>query len=277
MERIVRVRSATLTRTFTFTPTGTPSVVVRNSAGTVVTTGSVSGATTTWTYTIPASSNPLLDTYTETWTAVAGGESQTFVDSIEVAGDTLFTLAEVRAIQALASTVTYPDADVLDKRTEVEQDIEQEAGVAFVPRYELETLDGSGGATVMLKRPRVRSIRSASISGTALSVDELAQLAVSTTGAVYRPAGWPCGLGNVVIGYEHGFDDAPRPIKSGALELAKIRLLGRNSPIDERATTFAAENGVSYGLVVAGRGGSRFGLPDLDAAIDRYSMATMVA
>jgi hypothetical protein len=94
MERIVKGRSATLTKTFSFTPTGNPTVAVTRIAdGTTVTTGSVSGSGTTWSYTIPASSNTLLDTYTETWTAVSGGASQTFVDYIEVAGGTLFTLS----------------------------------------------------------------------------------------------------------------------------------------------------------------------------------------
>src|SRR3954471_11104768 len=105
MERIVKGRSATLTKTFSFTPTGNPTVVVTRIAdGTTVTTGSVSGSGTTWSYTIPASSNTLLDTYTETWTAVSGGASQTFVDYIEVAGDALFTIAEASAIRLGTST-----------------------------------------------------------------------------------------------------------------------------------------------------------------------------
>src|SRR3954467_4379420 len=107
MERIVKGRSATLTKTFSFSPTGTPTVTVTRIAdGTAVTTGGVSGAGATWTYTIPSASNTLLDTYTETWTAVSGGSSQSFVDYIEVAGGTLFALDEAKAIKLGAGTDT---------------------------------------------------------------------------------------------------------------------------------------------------------------------------
>lgn len=256
---------------------GTVTLGITRADGTVlVAAGAVtSGATTApRTFNLTTTHTATLDRLTVTWTSTLKG---TLVSYVEVVGGFLFSLAEARALSVLANAATYPTADIADKRTEVEQDIEQEAGVAFVPRYELETLDGSGGATIMLKRPLVRTIRSASIGGTALSVGELAELAFSTTGAVYRAAGWTCGIGNVVIGYEHGFQDAPRPIKTGALDLAKMRLLGKNSPVDERATTFAAAEGGTYGLVVAGRGGSHFGLPDLDSAVDRYSLKVGIA
>jgi hypothetical protein len=273
VERIVRGRSATLTKTFTFTPTGTPSVVVTNSAGAAVTTGSVSGATTTWTYTIPATSNTLLDTYTATWTAVTGGENQTFTDTIEVAGDTLFTLAEFRSLVS----GTFTDDEIIDMRTTVEQELEQACGVAFVPRYALETLDGSGGRSLML-RPMLRVIRSASVDDSTFSVSDLAYLTLSTTGTIYSASRtWSAGTLNVVVGYEHGYPSVPLGIRRAALMLAKMWLVGNRSPIDDRAATFSATEGGTYSLVVPGRNGSHVGHPDVDAAIDRYSLRTGIA
>jgi hypothetical protein len=114
VDRIVVHRSATLTRTFAFTPTGSPTVALtRVSTGASVATGSMSGAGTTWTYTIPASSNTLLDTYVETITATSGGEAQTFTDYIDVAGDTLFDVADARALPPLNDATKYPDSTII--------------------------------------------------------------------------------------------------------------------------------------------------------------------
>lgn len=272
MQRIVRGRSATLTKTFTFTPTGTPSVVVTRSDLTAVTTGAVSGAGTTWTYTIPASSNTLLDTYTEKWTAVAGGEDQEFTDTIEVAGGVLFTVAEFNAISS-----GFTDAQIMEMRTTVEQEIEQACEVAFVPRYALETLSGSGGRDIML-RPVLRSIRSVTIDGTDFTPTELSYLSLGTTGSVYSASRvWDSGTNNILIGYEHGYEVPPAGIRRAALLLAKMWLVGNRSPIDDRASTFTATEGGTYSLVVPGRNGSVFGHPDVDSAVQRYSLGTGIA
>lgn len=285
MVRIVRNRSATLYKTFyadgvAADPTGTPTVtVVRASDGTTVTTGAVTDepGVGLWSVTIAATANTLLDTLTVTWSGVVNGVAQQYVDYVEVAGGTLFTLSEARAISALTSTTTYPNADVVEMRTAVEQAIEQACARAFVPRYERETLDGSGGATIMLKRPLVTAIRSVTISGTALTAGQLAALSITTAGGVYRSSGWTCGVGNVIVGYEHGSQEAPHEIRRAALMLAKMWLVTRASPTDDRATTFAAAEGGTYSLAVAGRGGSHFGMPDVDAAIDRYSLSVGIA
>jgi hypothetical protein len=268
MERIVKGRSATLTKTFSFTPTGNPTVAVTRLAdGSTVTTGSVSGTGTTWSYTIPASSNTLLDTYTETWTAVSGGASQTFVDYIEVAGGSLFTLDEAKAIKLGAGSDTlgargYTDGQIADTRTSVEQAIEAEYGSALVPRYERETLNGSVwvDTNLRVKWPNVRTVREASIAGTSvLSSVEIDGL----LGLYYSPT-WTVGRRNVIVGYEHGLDRPPERIKRGGLMLLKRWLV--EGPVDDRTTSMSNDDG-TFSLATPGRGGSIFGLPELDAAI----------
>jgi hypothetical protein len=273
MERIVKGRSATLTKTFTFTPTGTPTVVLtRVSDGTTVTTGGVSGATTTWTYTIPASSNTLLDTYTETWTAVSGGSSQSFVDYIQVAGGVLFQLDELKVLKTGGSSTigsTFTDAQVGDARTYAETELERECGeYGFVPRYNLETVNGENGGTVRLSGWPVRSIRSVTVtdpSGGTTTYSASQLTALRFQGAVVSNlAGWTAGYGNFTVGYEYGSDFPPPGASEAALILAKSRIV--RGPIDDRATQQATEYG-TINMATPGMFGSRYGLPAVDAFI----------
>jgi hypothetical protein len=274
VERIVVGRSATLTKTFSTAPTGTPTVAVTRSDGAAVTVGSVSGATTSWSYTIPASSNTLLDTYTETWTATIGGTAQTFVDYIEVVGDVIFTIAEFRALgTAYTNTTNYPDATVADMRTTVEQALEDACAVAFVPRYARETLSGTGNRTLLLKWPRVTAIRDITVGDTALTASELALLTYTTAGIVDGYT-WTSGTGNITVGYEHGYPMPPMRIKRAALLLAKRWITP--SAVDDRAINMTNETG-TYAIMQAGVRGHLFDLPEVVAAVDQYSLRVGVA
>jgi hypothetical protein len=105
MERVVVNRSFTLYKTFyadgvATDPTGTPTVTItRLSTGATVTTGAVTdeAGVGTWSVTVSATQNTLLDTLTVTWTATVNATAQQYVDTVEVAGGTIFTIAEARA------------------------------------------------------------------------------------------------------------------------------------------------------------------------------------
>lgn len=273
MERIVVARSATLTKTFSVAPTGTPSVVLTASDGTAVTTGAISGATTEWSYTIPATSLPQLDTLTETWTATVGGTAQTFTGIIEVAGDTLFTIAEFRALGiGYADTTNYPDVTITDMRTTVEQALEDACDVAFVPRYYEETFNGTGTTTAILRWPKIRTIRSASIDD--VDVTPLSSVIALREGIGYLSAGWTGGYGNVTVAYEHGWDTPPARIKRAALLLAKRWITP--SAVDDRAINMTNETG-TYAIMQAGVRGHLFDLPEVVAAVEQYSLRVGVA
>jgi hypothetical protein len=282
VERIVVNRSATLYKTFyvdgaAADPTGAPTVTVtRLSDGTTVTTGAVTdeAAAGTWSVTIPATANTLLDTLTLDWAATVNGVSQEHVDLVEVAGGTFFTISELRA---RLTSGTYTDAEIVDMRTTVEQEMEQACSCAFVPRYAHETVSGPGGRSLML-RPLVQRVRSATIDGTAISASDITGLSYGITGTVYSSSvAWSQGTSNIVVGYEHGFQEPPAGVKRAALILAKMWLVGQRSPIDDRAATYSATEGGTYSLVVPGRNGSTFGQPDVDAVIDRYDLSVGIA
>lgn len=286
MERVVRNRAFTLSKTFysdgvAATPTGAPTVTLtRLSDGTTVATSAVTGSGVgPYQVTVTAAANNLLDTLTASWTATISSQSSVYSDTIEVAGDTLFTLAEIRALTPIDSTVNYLTADILDVRTAVEQAIEQACGVAFVNRYALERHSGDGSNTLQLLHPLPTSIRSATITTAALTAPQLADLTMTPAGAIYSSLlCWTWGRNNIVVGYEHGYSEPPMEIRRAAIALAKMWLVGRRNPIDDRAITFnAGAEGGTYSLAVPGRNGSSFGHPDIDVAVDRYSRVSMVA
>jgi hypothetical protein len=279
LERIVVGRSVTRTKTFAFTPTDTPTVAVTRSDGTAVTVGNVTGAATEWTYTIPATSNTLLDTYMETWTATSGGLPQTFTDYIEVAGGTLFDLSEFRALgTAYANTTNYPDATVRDMRTLVEQWLEDYCGVAFVPRFFPDAraldagdvaTDGTGTYVLPVKWAHVRAIRRATLDNVVLTVDQLATVLPYQNIGVYYPSYWAAGFGNVTVHYEHGLSAPPMPMKRAALALAKHLITPGSA--DDRAINFSNESG-TYALWQSGVRGHEFPLPIVQTIADRYSL-----
>jgi hypothetical protein len=275
VERIVLNRSATLYKTFyadgvATDPTGTPTVVItRLSDGSAVTAGAVTNEAPTGVFsvTIPATSNTLLDTYTVDWTAVVATVDQEYVDTVEVAGDVLFTIAEMRALSPLSNTTTYPSSRLVEMRTTVEQAIEDEYGAALVPRYSLDTVRVNGRGLRIKKAPR--EIRSLTVGETEYT--DLTGIVFDENGFVGGPdldfvttsqVTWT----SAVIGYEHGLDRPPPRIKMDALRLLRSWVVA--GPIDDRAATYSLADGGSYAMVVPGRNRSVFGLPDLDAAIN---------
>lgn len=277
MQRIVVARSATLTRDFSFTPTGTPTVVVRHADGTTVTTGAVTATAdpSVFEYTIPASQIPRLDELSETWTAVSGGESQVFTDTIEVAGGVLFSVAQARQLDPLSDTGRYPDQAIIDARTLVESALEDACGVAFVPRYKRETVNGTGFTNLVLASPRITAIRSASLDGTDFTVDELATVVPSGPGVVYTQNGWTRGFGNYTLAYEHGWPAPPPRVTNAALLLARRYLV--DSPVSDRATSLTTDDGTTQFLVTAGVRQAVFDIPEANAVVQQYSLNACVA
>lgn len=281
MERVIRGRSFTILKTFyadgvAADPTGSPTVTVTRSDGTTVTTGAVTDepGVGTWSVTVAAAENTLLDTLTFDWAAVVNGVAQEFVDTVEVAGDVLFTVAEARAVKPLDNTTVYTTAAIVAMRTLVEQAMEDAADVAFVPRYYQETFSGNGTTTALLRWPKVTAVRSASIDGTAVS--PVSSVVALREGLGYLSTGWTGGYGNVTIGYEHGWSSPPERIRQAALFEARYRLVMAEKPGDDRAVRQDFNEG-SYTLHVPGRAGAQFMLPETDAAVAQYSLAIGVA
>lgn len=273
MDRILQGISTTIQ--VELTRGGTPedpspdsaTVVITRSDGSVVFSGAAVDIDTpagVFAHTLTPADTALLDTLTAAWTFTFDGVAQTTTTVVEVVGGFLFTIAEAAAIRLGSATDTigsrFSTAEIVAMRTTVEQAIEGEYGAALVPRFEHETLDGTGRAVLPLRWPLVRAVRSATVGGSAVTVSGID---VGRLGVSYS-SGWTAGYGNVVVGYEHGLPRPPEILRRMGLLLAKRWLI--EGPVDDRATSMSNEDG-TFALSTPGRGGSIFGLPDLDRAI----------
>jgi hypothetical protein len=280
MLRIVRGLSATLSHTFyvdgvaTDPSPDTATVTITRDDGTAVVTGAAAtnAGTGVVTYTLTPAQTATLDILTVAWTATFGGQAQTFTDVVEVAGGVLFTVAQALATDGLSAKTA---AQITEKRTLVEELLENACGVAFVPRYGKTTISGNGRSTIMLP-PRTTAIRSVTLDGVSIGATALATIKVLASGEVYYPSWWTAGYANYEIAYEHGYSDGPERMAAGDAALTWAKMLLLSGPIDDRATGTATEFG-NITLATPGMRGSVSGIPSVDQFIQSYNLSVCVA
>lgn len=282
MVRIHKAQSATLTHTFYVdgVPTNpspdTATVTITRDDGTAVVTGAATTdtGTGTVTYTVTPAQTANLDIWTVAWTATFGAQSQVFTDRVEIVGGFLFTIAQARAVKPLDNATLYPLAAIVETRTLVEQALEDACGVAFVSRYTREVFDGAGMSTLLAHRPMITALRAVALDGAAVSTMDLATIHGNVNGRLYYPATWITGYGNYSVAYEHGYTSPPLRVTQAALLLAKNWLV--KGPIDDRTTAFSTEDG-TYSLSTPGLRGASFGIPEVDATVQDYSLRAPIA
>jgi hypothetical protein len=279
LERVQKSTPLTLTQTWTedgvAVEPGTVTVGITRADGTELVapgTATTAGGTGVRTFNLTTTHTALLDRLTVTWTSTLKG---TLTSYVEVVGGFLFSIADARAVTPLNNTTTYPTAAIVAMRILVEQSLEDACGVAFVPRYTYETLNGYGATTLQTSWAKTTAIRSVSFDGVALDSTALGTVAPSPSGSLlYYPVGWTAGFSNVTIGYEHGHPVTPERVKRAAIRLAKRWLV--EGPVDDRATTFSNDDG-TYSLVTPGRRGEFFDLPEVNAVVQQYGLTVGVA
>ena len=221
------------------------------------------------TFNLTTTHTALLDRLTVTWTSSTKG---TLVSYVEVAGGFLFTIADA----LLDSEIDDDATDIAAARTMAEQAFEQECGVAFVPRYERERITSTRRwhPDVQLGWQEVRTIRDATVDGVALSAGQLDTI-IPRGSLAYYPTGWWRGVASeIYVGYEHGYDNPPAEVSRAVLRLAKHYLSDWSS--DDRALRLDTDAG-SYVMAVPGRGGSVFGIPEVDSVAARYRVTAPFA
>jgi hypothetical protein len=273
MERVLQNTAPTISATFYVDGVGTnptpdtATVEITTADGTVLvpSTAATNDANGKFTYQLTTTHTALLDSLTVEWTSNFG----TVVTHVEVAGGFLFSTADALGDTEINDPQSVTTAaEIASARTMAEQAFENVCGVAFVPRYALETgLNGDGSYRLPLRWPHIRAFRSGTVDDTALTVGEVGAVVPQSTG-VYNPSGWTSGYGNVAVGYEHGYDYPPPEVSRAVLRLAKHYLTDWSA--DDRALRLDTDAG-SYVMAVPGRGGSDFGIPEVDAVAQRYS------
>jgi hypothetical protein len=108
----------------------------------------------------------------------------------------------------------------------------------FLVKADTVALNGGGGQTLILPAFPVANV-SVSVGGVAVTdfqVDEDA-------GILRRQAGWPDGLGNIQVTFDHGFEEIPGDVADAVLERAQIALTS-NPAIQQRTLGIS---GVTFG------------------------------
>lgn len=248
-------------------------VVLKDSAGTTVASGTPTHHDHELNYTLAASTITKLDTYTLTWTATVSGSTTTWTSTVEIAGGYLFEIADLRnEDRALENAAKYPTALIREIRAWAEDVIEgpRAANVAFVPRGNRVTLDGTGRNAIMVPNLQLRQIYSVTVGATAWTSEQINTLTIDDgviwLGASSPIATWTEGHQNIKIHYRHGYNYPPGAITRAAMLLAREYLLKTDIPGRATATSIGDQ---MFRLTVAGRDGVT-GLPEVDAAIQQF-------
>lgn len=258
--------------------TGLPTVTITRDDGTVVVTSAatvkVTPGTGIYKYTLSPAQAALLDVLTATWSAVINAATQTFTTRTQVVGGFVCSIPQIDASLNRGGTASSYTSDLkILARTIATEAFEKECSVAFTPRYQRQTFDGTGNKDLILPTPRVITIRSVSIAGVALAGSDLAAVdATDETGLVYYPAGWPTGRRNVQMTWEHGHRVPPADV-SRAVALIASSILA-DGPFDDRGFA-VSDQGATFRLLTAGIAGSAFSIPDVQAALYRHRYATV--
>lgn len=156
-----------------------------------------------------------LDVLELRWTATVSGQLTTLKTYLEVAGGFLCTLAAIKD-----KFPTKTDSELADIRTAAEERLENACRRAFVPRLEVETR--SYRTRLRLSWPNVRVIRFASVSGVALSSNQISNLNLTVGGLVLGlPGPSTIGYSKITVGYEHGEDYPDEVIREGVVLVAE--------------------------------------------------------
>lgn len=251
-------------------PGSAPNVVITDSDGTSVGSGTMTAASGTgnYTYSLPSSVLETLGAYDAAITYTRGGITSTVTVAVEVVADLLFDVAELRATYVeIDDDVRYTAQEIRDARDEATARLEEAAQVAFATRRTVKRIDGDDTTRLVLPDVEVTDVLYVEIDGTALDASELEQIDVRPEGVLVRKDGalWPYGSSNITVEYEHGYARPPLPIRRAAMRLALEALIP--SAIPARALSQSSDLGEFRFSVANPEAGRPTGDPEIDAII----------
>lgn len=245
-----------LTRVFTVDElpadaAGTVTVTVRRLDGTLVETVNAGHPGPVGAYTYTSTGRTALDSLTVTWAGTWAGGPVSAVDVVEIVGGFLFEVTDARNRLNLPAA-KYSTATIVDRRNVVEQEADDVAGLALVPRFkrvQVTVPAYADGSRLALPSTDVRAIRSITEDGTAWTVEQLAALTLMPDAGVLYGAGmfYP-GVGRYVIEYEHGRDGWDPTVREVAIQRLKWWLGAASSQIPSNAISFTVTDGGVYRL-----------------------------
>jgi len=261
---------------------GTVTIGVTSSDGSTVIAAATatSGATTnprTKALTVAQTAN--LDRLTATWTVSGVAVATTNVD---IVGGVYASVATIRATDTVLASVTVdPTATLTRARTAAEQLFESVTGVAWVPRFDVVRLNGTGTSRILLPWPQLRRVRwcriySDATTYTSLTAGELAAIPADPAGVAVRTdlGVWPAGAANIEIGYEHGYDRPPQDIVDALVKTVRRGARRFDNGLPDNATSLQLTDVGSVSLATPGIGSWHTGIPEVDEVLKRRSHRT---
>lgn len=276
IDRILQNTVANITATFDVdgvntAVTGGLVTITRVSDGsTVVSAGSAVGTGNTGQvmYTLSTVQTALLDRLKATWTGTVGSQAQTVVTYVDVVGGFLISLADLKAL--------YPSKTADEWafiRAVAEDRLEGACGMAFVPRFRLDTVGRprwrGGWGAVRLPFDDVRAIRSVTQRYHGVTYTwTVAQLAVADIRGPLLRGPFSSGWGEVTVGYEHGLDAPGNEAMQVALLVAQEEFPTSGTARDARIIRQESDNqAVLYAAPSADR-------PFVNTRINQFVAAT---
>jgi hypothetical protein len=150
--------------------------------------------------------------------------------------------------------------------------IERTVGTSFIARTVTDERHDGGTDAIVLERPYVLSVTSATEDGAAVTdtLRVVHGVVRRFSGATsFTPITWASGTGNVLVTYQSGYSSTvPADLKEAALQATRWRLMATNSNSDlnARQTSITNEMGGTVNYAVAGKDRPT-GYPDVDAVI----------
>jgi hypothetical protein len=247
-------------------PDAGASVTITRGDGTVFTTDgpTTAGGPGEFTYTLGPQSN--LELFTLRWRATFAGTVQYITTQVEIVGGYYVSLADLKAEPGMS---TKTDAQLAEGRQWFEELAEAWCGIAFVPRYARDVVDGTGTSRLLLTHRRPRTLYTAKVGGVA---ETFTDWALYDTGMIARPGAFTFGRLNYELTYEHGYAEADGELREATLTAVRSQVAGGGgtaSGIPSGVTQLATDAGV----MTFGRPSRPTGIASVDTILNNRRVA----
>lgn len=227
-----------------------------------------SGGGGTYSITIPPAQVAAVDELTISFAGSFTSVPRSLRESVEVAGEHYFTIADARSIGRLDSTFT--DSMIERIRKDVEDQIEANLDTSMVARYVVERVNGPREAFIRLTEPYVLNLVKVLEDGVDVTADcSLDGRYVWHTGR----GAWSFGHRNIEVHYEKGYDTVPPgDLARKAIEATRHQLMretGHGTPA--QAANWVTPEGAMRLYTASLK--APFGLPEVDAVVAKYAAA----
>lgn len=277
--RVIKGRPLTLSHTFLDDDEETPltlsavSVTLVDAEGVEgVPVSATGGELGVWSVSFPTQP---LGVYRVVW----DGGTVTDDTTVEVVGGFLFTVPEARnSDDYLSDSAAFPAAEIIAYREVVESEFQDITARSFTPRVKHVDFvsDGSGEFVALI--PDAQEVEAVWVNGD--PVADISVWRVNRLGKVTCPvatAQTPVEGDSVRVRVRYGYATPPADIKRVGMVRLRALMAAESSGIPDRATTWQPEEGGTFRLATPGSGPWETGIPEVDAALKRYTLDTVLA